>query len=161
MRHGNKGRRLGVTTPHRRSMMANLAVSLIQHGGINTTEARAKELRPFVEELVTLAKRGDLHARRLVTARLRDPGATKKLFDEWAPKFVSHPTKAGDGWNGGYVRILRLGLRKGDSASISLVQFVTAESGESSASRKPAQEKKSEPAKSSSEKDNAASEETS
>lgn len=161
MRHGNRGRRLGVTTPHRRSMMANLAVSLIEHGGINTTETRAKELRPYVEQLVTLAKRGDLHARRLVSARLRDTTATKKLFDEWAPKFMSHPTKGGDGWNGGYVRILRLGLRKGDSASISLVQFITAETTQPSGNQKAAQEDKSGPAKSGSEKDNADAKETS
>lgn len=128
MRHRKKGHRLGVSTPHRRSMLANLASSLIEHGGINTTDARAKALRPYVEKLVTLAKRGDLHARRIAHARLRDRRAVKKLFDEWAPQLMTRSGQSGDeDWNGGYLRILRLGRRKGDSAPISLVQFITAE----------------------------------
>lgn len=128
MRHRKKGRRLGVSTPHRRSMLAGLATSLIEHGGINTTEARAKELRPYVERLITFAKRGDLHARRIALSRLKDRKAVKKLFDEWAPQFMTRSGTGGEQpWNGGYVRILKLGRRKGDSAPISLVQFITPE----------------------------------
>ena len=120
MRHRKNGRRLGVNSAHRRSMMANLASSLIEHGAINTTEARAKELRSFVERLVTLAKRGDLHARRRALAYLRDYPAVKRLFDELAPQFTT---------DGGYTRILKLGRRKGDSAPISMIQFAIPESG--------------------------------
>ena len=114
MRHRKKGRRLGVNAAHRRAMMANLASSLIEHGAINTTEARAKELRSFVEKLITLAKRGDLHARRRALAYLRNYPAVKRLFDELAPQFTT---------SGGYTRILKLGRRKGDSAPISMIQF--------------------------------------
>jgi large subunit ribosomal protein L17 len=142
-------------------MMASLAVSLIEHGGINTTEARAKELRPYIEHMITLAKRGDLHARRVVAARLHDAPATKKLFDEWAPKFATLPAKPGEPWNGGYVRILRLGYRKGDSASISLIQFITEGSAQPAETKKPAKETASEPAASSSEKGNADADATS
>ena len=138
MRHRHKGRGLGISTPHRRSMLANLASSLIEHGGINTTEARAKELRRFVEPLVTLAKRGDLHARRRAFSYLRDWSAVKRLFDEWGPRFEMLP--AADGgerpWNGGYVRVLKLGRRKGDAAAISMVEFVTPETvGETDGTR--------------------------
>ena len=141
MRHRHKGRRLGVSTPHRRSMLANLASSLIEHGGINTTEARAKELRRFVEPLVTLAKRGDLHARRRAFSYLRNWTAVKKLFDEWGPHFETLPAEDGveRPWNGGYVRILKLGRRKGDAAAISMVEFVTPETIEH-ASGRPAEE---------------------
>jgi large subunit ribosomal protein L17 len=127
MRHRQKGRRLGVSTPHRRSMLANLASSLIEHGGINTTEARAKELARFVQPLVTLAKRGDLHARRRAYTYLRNWDAVKKLFDEWAPNFETLVDAEGveRPWNGGYTRVLKLGRRKGDSAAISMIEFVT------------------------------------
>jgi len=132
MRHRSKGRRLGVSTPHRRAMMSNLAVSLIEHGGINTTDARAKELRPYIEKLITLARHGSLHARREVFSRLRNWPAVKKLFDEWVPQFATLPVDGGGErpWNGGYVRILKLGRRKGDSAPISMIQFVTPEAPE-------------------------------
>ncbi len=151
MRHRKKGRRLGVSTPHRRSMLASLASSLIEHGGINTTDARAKELRPYIEKLVTLAKRGDLHARRLALSKLRSRNAVKKLFDEWAPRFQTRPGENGDeAWNGGYVRILKLGRRKGDSAPISLVQLVTPE-GTAPAQRARAAEQTAEPQASGSE----------
>jgi len=118
MRHRKKGRRLGVSADRRRAMMANMASSLIEHGGIQTTDARAKELRSFVEPLVTLAKKGNLHARRTALSRLNNYDAVKRLFDEVAPQLTS---------DGGYVRILKLGRRKGDSAPISLIQFAIPE----------------------------------
>ena len=133
MRHRKNGRRLGVNAAHRRSMMANLASSLIEHGAINTTEARAKELRSFIERLVTLAKRGDLHARRRALSYLRDYPAVKRLFDELAPQFTT---------DGGYTRILKLGRRKGDSAPISMIQFAIPESEAAAAA--PAKETASE-----------------
>jgi large subunit ribosomal protein L17 len=136
-------------------MLANLASSLIEHGGINTTDARAKALRPFVEKLVTLAKRGDLHARRIAHARLRDRRAVKRLFDEWAPRLMTRPGAGGDqDWRGGYLRILRLGRRKGDSAPISLVQFVTLEGAAPAQHERAATEGTAEPKSTGSEQDN-------
>lgn len=126
MRHRVKGRRLGRSTPHRKAMLANLATSLIEHGGINTTEAKAKELRPYVEKLVTLAKKGDLNSRRRAIQIIHNTGAVKKLFDDWAPQFRTLPGDGGErDWNGGYTRILKLGRRKGDAAEISMIEFVT------------------------------------
>jgi|SaaInl4_150m_RNA_FD_contig_31_1253868_length_1718_multi_5_in_0_out_0_2 large subunit ribosomal protein L17 len=118
MRHRKKGRRLGVNAAHRRSMLANMASSLIEHGAINTTDARARQLRMFIEPMITLAKRGDLHARRNVLSHLRNQVAVKRLFDELAPQLTS---------DGGYTRILKLGRRKGDSAAISMIQFAVPE----------------------------------
>jgi len=107
-------------------MLANLATSLIEHGGINTTDAKAKELRPFAEKLVTLAKRGDLTARRRAIQLIRDKRAVKRLFDDWAPRFQTRTVDGAEHeWNGGYVRILKLGRRKGDAAEISMIEFVT------------------------------------
>ncbi|HDS74523.1 MAG TPA: 50S ribosomal protein L17 [Firmicutes bacterium] len=126
MRHRVKGRRLGRTTSHRKAMLANLATSLIEHGGINTTDAKAKELRPFAEKLVTLGKRGDLTARRRAMQLIRDKRAVKRLFDDWAPRFQTRTVDGAEQeWNGGYVRILKLGRRKGDAAEISMIEFVT------------------------------------
>lgn len=137
MRHRVKGRRLGRATPHRKAMLANLATSLIEHGGINTTDAKAKELRPFAEKLVTLAKRGDLAARRRAMQLIRDKRAVKRLFDEWGPRFQ---TRVIDGteqeWNGGYIRILKLGRRKGDAAEISMIEFVSGEATSSGKSKR-------------------------
>ena len=97
-------------------MLANLAASLIKNGSVRTTDAKAKEIRPFVEKMVTFARRGDLHARRIVISRLRDAEAAKKLFDEIGPKFADR--------FGGYTRILKLGFRPGDNSPMSLIQFV-------------------------------------
>lgn len=116
MRHLYSGRKLSRRKDHRTAMLANLASSLILKGRINTTDAKAKEVRPFVERMVTFAKRGDVHARRIVLARLKDAAAVKKLFDEIGPKFTERM--------GGYTRILKLGFRKGDNAPISLMEFV-------------------------------------
>jgi len=116
MRHRNAGRKLGRPTSHRKAMFANLAVSLITHEQIVTTLPKAKELRPIVDKLVTLAKRGDLHARRLAISRLRSVGAVKKLFETIGPRYKERA--------GGYTRVLKAGFRFGDSAPVAVIEFV-------------------------------------
>jgi len=116
MRHRKKGRKLQRTASHRRAMLRNLATSLFRHERIETTTAKAKELRPYAERLITLARRGDLHARRLVARRIQDREILGKLFDEIASRYAERP--------GGYTRILKLGTRKGDAAEISLIELV-------------------------------------
>ena len=116
MRHRKKGRKLQRTASHRRAMLRNLATSLFRHERIETTTAKAKELRPYAERLITLARRGDLHARRLVARKIQDREVLGKLFDEISSRYAERP--------GGYTRILKLGNRKGDSAEISLIELV-------------------------------------
>ena len=116
MRHGFKGRRLGRSISHRKSMFANLAVSLIEHEQIVTTLPKAKDLRPIVEKLVTLGKRGDLHARRQVIAQIGNEGVVKRLFETIAPRYATR--------NGGYLRIMKAGFRKGDNAAMAVIEFV-------------------------------------
>ncbi len=115
MRHGRRVRKLGVKTAHRHAMLSNMATSLIRFGKIKTTTARAKVLQGRVEKLVTLAKRGDLHAMRQVFSALRDDDAVKKLFGEIAPELAKI--------NGGYTRRALLGRRLGDGASLSVVEL--------------------------------------
>ncbi|RUV12236.1 50S ribosomal protein L17, partial [Mesorhizobium sp. M7A.T.Ca.TU.009.01.3.1] len=103
MRHGFKGRRFARSISHRKSMFANLAVSLLEHEQIVTTLPKAKDLRPIVEKLVTLGKRGDLHARRQVIAQIGNEGVVKRLFDTIAPRYANR--------NGGYLRIMKAGFR--------------------------------------------------
>jgi len=130
MRHQKQGRKLSRRKEHRVSMLANLASSLIVNGRVKTTDAKAKEVRPFIERMVTFARRGDLHARRIVLSRLRDASAVKKLFDEIGPRYVQRA--------GGYTRILKLGFRHGDNAPVSLIEFVTEEEQKKTpAKRKP------------------------
>src|ERR1700691_4850310 len=116
MRHGSAHRKLGRTTAHRTAMFANMAASLIKHEQITTTLPKAKELRPFVERLVTLAKRGDLHARRLAMSRVRDRDQVGKLFATLGPRYASR--------NGGYIRVLKAGHRHGDNAPLAVIEFV-------------------------------------
>jgi len=116
MRHGYAHRKLGRTTAHRTAMFANMAASLIKHEQITTTLPKAKELRPFVEKLVTLAKRGDLHARRIAIARVRDVDQVGKLFAALGPRYK--------GRNGGYTRVLKAGYRYGDNAPMAVIEFV-------------------------------------
>ena len=116
MRHRKKGRKLQRTASHRRAMLRNLATSLFRHERIKTTTAKAKELRPYAERLITLARRGDLHARRLVARKIQDREVLGKLFDEISSRYAERP--------GGYTRILKLGNRKGDAAEISLIELV-------------------------------------
>jgi len=116
MRHGKAHRKLGRTASHRTAMFANMAASLIKHEQIVTTLPKAKELRPFVEKLVTLAKRGDLHARRLAVSRVRDDDQVRKLFDTLGPRYA--------GREGGYIRVLKAGFRHGDNAPMAVIEFV-------------------------------------
>ena len=116
MRHGSAHRKLGRTTSHRTAMFANMAASLIKHEQIITTLPKAKELRPFVEKLVTLAKRGDLHARRLAISRVRDVEQVGKLFSALGPRYKARA--------GGYIRVLKAGHRYGDNAAMAVIEFV-------------------------------------
>lgn len=117
MRHRAKGRQLSRTASHRKALLNNLATSLFAHGAIVTTTAKAKELRPFAERLITLARRGDLHARRLVARRITDRAVVARLFGEIGPRFASRP--------GGYTRILRLGHRVGDGAETARIELLS------------------------------------
>ena len=116
MRHANRGRKLNRTASHRQAMFANMAASLIKHEQIVTTLPKAKELRPFVEKLVTLAKRGDLHARRQAVAKTRDEAMVKKLFEIIGPRYEARA--------GGYTRVLKAGFRYGDNAPMAVIEFV-------------------------------------
>ena len=116
MRHRSKNRQLSRTSEHRRAMLSNMATSLFKHGAVVTTVAKAKELRPVAEKLITLARRGDLHARRLVERRIRDKGVSGTLFKEIGPRFAARP--------GGYTRILRLGHRTGDGAETARIELL-------------------------------------
>ncbi len=117
MRHRAKGRQLSRTASHKKATLNNLASNLFKHGGINTTVAKAKELRPFAERLITLARRGDLHARRLVERRLKDKDITHKLFAEIGKRFAARP--------GGYTRIVKLGHRVGDGADTARIELLS------------------------------------
>lgn len=116
MRHRKKGRQLSRTRSHRRATLRNMATSLFLHERIETTTAKAKELRPYAERLITLARRGDVHSRRLAAMKIQDRQVLGKLFDDIAPRYAERP--------GGYTRILKLGNRKGDAAEMSLIELV-------------------------------------
>lgn len=116
MRHGVAHRKLGRTSAHRTAMFANMSASLIKHEQIVTTLPKAKELRPFVEKLVTLAKRGDLHARRQAISKVRDIAQVGKLFATIGPRYKAR--------EGGYIRVLKAGFRHGDNAAMAVIEFV-------------------------------------
>ncbi len=116
MRHGHGHRKLNRTHEHRSAMFANMAAALVKHEQITTTLPKAKELRPVLERLITLAKKGDLASRRLVAARMRDETQTKKLFDVIGPRYAARP--------GGYLRIMKAGFRHGDNAAVAVIEFV-------------------------------------
>jgi large subunit ribosomal protein L17 len=116
VRHHRAGKKLGRDSAHRRSLYANLACSLIEHGRIRTTEAKAKAVKPFAEQMITLGKRGDLAARRQAVSELRSKDTVKKLFDDVAPRFADRP--------GGYSRIVKLGQRQGDAAAMVYLELV-------------------------------------
>ena len=118
MRHLNQGRKLGRTTAHRKAMMRNMVTSLLEHERIVTTEPKAKELRRVADKMVTLGKRGTLHARRQALRVIRSNIVVRKLFDDVAPRFA--------GRNGGYTRILHLGYRSGDAAAMAIIELVDA-----------------------------------
>ncbi|MGR3620678.1 50S ribosomal protein L17 [Pseudophaeobacter sp.] len=116
MRHKRGYRRLNRTHEHRKALFANMAGSLIEHEQIKTTLPKAKELRPIIEKMITLAKRGDLHARRQANARLKEDQYVAKLFDVLGPRYAER--------SGGYVRILKAGFRYGDMAPMAIIEFV-------------------------------------
>jgi large subunit ribosomal protein L17 len=116
MRHHNSGRKFNRTAEHRKAMFANMAAALIKHEQIVTTLPKAKDLRGVVEALITLSKRGDLHARRVVASRLRDETMVKKLFETLGPRYQGRP--------GGYTRVLKAGFRYGDNAPLAVIELV-------------------------------------
>ncbi|HEY9384751.1 MAG TPA: 50S ribosomal protein L17 [Gemmatimonadales bacterium] len=116
MRHRAKGRQLSRTATHKKALLRNMAASLFEHDAIVTTQAKAKELRPYAERLITLARRGDLHARRLVERRIQDRQVLGRLFKEIGPRFAARP--------GGYIRILKLGHRPGDGAELARIELL-------------------------------------
>ncbi len=116
MYHGRKKRRFNRTAEHRKAMFANMSQALIKHEQIVTTLPKAKDLRPVVEKLVTLGKRGDLHARRQAIAQIKDVNLVRKLFDVLGPRYKDR--------NGGYTRVLKAGFRYGDNAAMAVIEFV-------------------------------------
>ena len=116
MRHRNQGRKLNRTASHRGALLASLAAALIKHEQIATTLPKAKELRRVTDRLITLAKRGDLHARRLAASRIRDDAMVAKLFETLGPRYATRP--------GGYTRVLKAGFRYGDSAPMAVIELV-------------------------------------
>ena len=116
MYHGHAKRRFNRTAEHRKAMFANMAQALIKHEQIITTLPKAKDLRPVVEKLVTLGKKGDLHARRIAISRLRDADLVKKLIEVIGPRYKER--------NGGYLRIMKAGFRKGDNAAMAVIEFI-------------------------------------
>ena len=117
MRHRKKGRELSRTATHRKALLRNLVTSLFRHERVETTTAKAKELRPYAERLITLARRGDVHSRRLAGRKIQDREVLGKLFEDIAPRYEERP--------GGYTRILKGGHRKGDAAEMSLIELVS------------------------------------
>ena len=119
MRHNKSGKRLGRNTPHRTAMLRNMVTSLFEHEKLTTTDARAKELRKVADRMITLGKRGDLHARRQVLNIIRDQKVVAKLFDQIGPRYKDRP--------GGYTRIIKVGTRLGDNAPQSIIALVEEE----------------------------------
>src|SRR5208282_4815552 len=138
MRHLNKGRKLNRSSAHRKALLHNLMLSLIRHERIKTTDAKAKELRRYADRMVTLGKRGDLSARRLAFAFIQSRDAVKKLFDEIAPRFKDRA--------GGYTRVVKYGVRRGDAAPLSIIEFTgSSEEAKAKKPRKKAASKKEQP----------------
>src|SRR5438105_7210363 len=136
MRHRIAHRKLNRTSEHRRAMFGNMAAALIKHEQIVTTLPKAKDLRPVVEKLITLGKRGDLHARRQAIAQIRDLPMVKKLFEVLGPRYRER--------NGGYTRVLKAGFRYGDSAPVAVIEFVDRDVDAKGLDSGPVQEKKAE-----------------
>ena len=132
MRHGSTNRKLNRTSAHRKAMFANMSASLIKHEQIVTTLPKAKELRPIVEKLITLGKRGDLHARRQAIAQMRDEDQVKKLFATIGPRYKDR--------NGGYIRVLKAGYRHGDNAPMAVIEFVDRDESEKGKDSGPVQD---------------------
>ncbi len=134
MRHGNAHRKFNRTSEHRTAMFANMAAALIKHEQIVTTLPKAKDLRPVVEKLVTLGKRGDLHARRQAISQVRDVAMVKKLFDVLGPRYKDR--------QGGYTRVLKAGFRYGDSAPVAVIEFVERDESAKGLDSGPVQERR-------------------
>jgi large subunit ribosomal protein L17 len=133
MRHGNTNRKLSRTASHRRAMFANMSAALIKHEQIVTTLPKAKELRPIVEKLITLGKRGDLHARRQAIAEMRDEDQVRKLFGVIGPRYKDR--------QGGYTRILKAGFRYGDNAAVAVIELVDRDTSAKGLDSGPVQER--------------------
>jgi large subunit ribosomal protein L17 len=133
MRHGNRGRKFNRTASHRKAMFANLAAALIKHEQIVTTLPKAKDLRPVVEKLVTLAKKGGLHARRQAVSQIRDESQVAKLFSVLAARYKER--------KGGYIRVLKAGFRFGDNAPLAVIEFVDRDTNEKGKDSGPSQQK--------------------
>jgi large subunit ribosomal protein L17 len=129
MRHGKTGRRLGRKSSHREAMFRNMVTSLLTHEKITTTDSKAKEIRVVAERMITLGKRGDLHAMRLAASVIREKSVVTKLFSTIAPRYKDRP--------GGYTRIVKLGIRQGDAAPLSLIELVEEEMKPSKAKQVP------------------------
>jgi large subunit ribosomal protein L17 len=138
MYHGHQKRRFNRTAEHRKAMFANMAQALIKHEQIVTTLPKAKDLRPVVEKLITLGKRGDLHARRQAISRLRDADLVKKLIDVLGPRYKTR--------NGGYLRVMKAGFRPGDNAPMAVIEFVDRDVEAKGKDSGPVQDKKSDEA---------------
>jgi large subunit ribosomal protein L17 len=136
MRHGNAHRKLNRKPEHRKAMFANMAAALIKHEQITTTLPKAKDLRPIVEKLITLGKRGGLHARRQAIAEIRDIAMVKKLFDVLGPRYKER--------NGGYTRVMKAGFRYGDAAPVAVIEFVDRDVDAKGLDSGPVQERKAE-----------------
>jgi large subunit ribosomal protein L17 len=136
MRHRKAGNPLGRNTGHRRALLRNMVTSLFKHEQIETTDAKAKAIRPVAEKMITLAKRGDLHARRQVLAYLQEKAVTHRLFEEIKERYLDR--------QGGYVRILKKGVRKGDGAAMSIVQLLPPEETTKPPKQKPRKSKAAE-----------------
>ena len=136
MRHGNANRKLNRTASHRKAMFANMSAALIKHEQIETTLPKAKELRPIVEKLITLGKRGDLHARRQAIAQVRDETQVQKLFATLGPRYKDR--------QGGYIRILKAGFRYGDNAARAIIEFVDRDTSAKGLDSGPVQERREE-----------------
>lgn len=130
MRHGKSGRRLGRKTSHREAMFRNLVTSFLNHEKITTTDAKAKEIRSVAEKMITLGKRGDLHALRQAASYIREKSVVTKLFSTIAPRYKDRP--------GGYTRIVKLGARQGDAAPVSIIELVEEEMKVKKVRQKPA-----------------------
>jgi len=128
MRHQKTGRNLGRDTSHRKAMLRNMITSLFKHEQLETTDAKAKELRPVAEKMITLAKRGDLHARRTALAYIKDKPVTHRLFEELKERYIDR--------HGGYTRIIKKGNRKGDGAPISIIQLLPVDEGKNKGKKK-------------------------
>lgn len=133
MRHGKAGRRLGRKTSHREAMFRNMVTSLLGHGKITTTDAKAKEIRVVAERMITLGKRGDLHSMRMAASVIREKSVVTKLFSTIAPRYKERL--------GGYTRIIKLGIRQGDAAPVSLIELVEEEIKPSKATLSPVKSK--------------------